>query len=115
MADRLVKEEDIQALWRAADMSTAARRREMPSEHAALVVMFEAWQRLRELGWRDGMCCPKDGSLFEVCGLGSTGIHKCTYSGEWPDGHAMVQDGGDIYPQNPTGLLWRPLKEKAKP
>ena len=89
------------------------RAREMPTGRDALLVMFEAWQRLQELGWGNGIYCPKDGSLFEVCKLGSTGIFKCSYSGEWPDGHAMVQDGGDIYPQHPGGLMW--CKLKAEP
>jgi hypothetical protein len=96
----------------AADQERAIR---MPDEQSALRAMTDGWIRLKDLGWREGCYCPKNGSLFEVCMLGSTGIFKCSYSGEWPDGHAMVQDGGDVYPQHPGGMMWRPLKEGTKP
>lgn len=92
----------------------AQRRRErsekLPDEQAALHAMFEAYDRLRELGWREAIYCPKDGSEFEVIEPGSTGIFKCRYSGEWPDGHWLVSDAGDLWPSRP--ILYRPTQSE---
>lgn len=108
------QDEKISELWDKSLKSAQARRVAMPSLNATLAVLWEAYQRLREMGFNDGIYCPKDGSEFEVVQIGSTGIFKCTYSGEWPDGHAMVQDGHDIYPQHPGGLLWRKPKGQER-
>lgn len=86
----------------------AARAAAMPDDQAALRALGDAWTRLKELGWNDARYAPKDGSRFEVCEVGSTGIFGCTYSGEWPSGYFMVEDGGDIWPTGPGGMLWRP-------
>lgn len=56
----------------------------MPTEQDAINMMFEASQRLKELGWNNPIYCPKDGSEFDVIQIGSNGIHKAHYSGEWP-------------------------------
>ena len=82
-----------------------ARADYMPDDSAALNVMFEAWQRLKELGWREAMYCPKDGTEFEVIEAGSTGIHSCHYSGEWPKGCYLVHSDGDLWPSTP--ILFR--------
>lgn len=92
----------------ACDRATAKRAADMPDERAALNVLCDAWTRLRELGWSPACYAPKDGSRFQVCEVGSTGIFGCTYSGEWPTGYFMVEDGGDIWPTNDGGMLWRP-------
>lgn len=83
------------------------RARKMPDEKAALVQMFEAFTRLKELGWNEAIYCPKDGSMFSAIEAGSTGTHKCSYTGEWPNGKWWVYDG-DIWPARP--ILWKPLK-----
>lgn len=87
------------------------RASRLPDERAAIDAIFDAYQRLKELGWSDSVYCPKDGSLFDTISMGSTGIHACTYRGEWPDGYFMVQDGGDIYP---TGLTGAPTMFRAR-
>lgn len=88
------------------------RRRElMPTEQAAIDMMFSAWLRLKEdFGWNDAVYCPKDGTTFNVIENGSTGIHPCTYEGEWPDGRWWTHDEGDSYPSRPA--LWKPRQEK---
>ena len=63
------------------------RARDMKTAKEALEVAWRGWKRLQELGFADACYCPKDGTPFEVCEWGSTGIFRCTYSGEWPDGH----------------------------
>lgn len=87
----------------------ASRRRAelMPEQSDALAVLFEAHQRLRELGWREAMYCPKDGSAFLVVEAGSTGVHRCVYRGEWPNGW-WITESGDMWPAHP--ILWRPLE-----
>lgn len=86
----------------------AKRAADMPTEAEALSVLFQAYQRLRELGWRNAIYCPKDGSTFDAIEAGSTGIHRCTYEGEWPNGRWWIYEGGDIWPASP--ILF---KEKA--
>lgn len=76
----------------------------MPDEQAALNMMFDAWQRLKELGWREAIYCPKDGRVFDAIEAGSTGIHACHYRGEWPKGGWWVDDG-DLWPSRP--ILFR--------
>ena len=79
-------------------------------------MMFEARQRLMELGWNDAIYCPKDGSEFDAIEAGSTGIHKCHYSGEWPDGHWWIAGDGDLYPSRPVLYrAGRPVLYRAGP
>jgi hypothetical protein len=86
----------------------AQRAAEMPAVKDCLNVMLQAKQRLRELGWNDGIYAPKDGTLFEVIEFGSTGVFNCRYDGEWPDGHWMTSDGRDLYPSSSAPLMFRP-------
>src|SRR5262252_1819260 len=88
--------------------------KEMPTEYDALQAWIRVYYRLQQLGWQNIFTAPKDGSLFEVIQLGSCGIFKCTYFGKWPDGHFMVQDAGDVWPQGPYGLMWRSIKKDRK-
>lgn len=90
-----------------AEIDEADRRRAemMPDEQSALRMMFEAWQRLKELGWSEAIYCPKDGSEFDAIEAGSTGIHRCHYEGKWPDGHWWIADHGDLWPSRP--ILYR--------
>jgi len=90
---------EILARCHAADEQRAAL---MPDERTAIHMMFEAGQRLKELGWREAIYCPKDGSTFEVIEFGSTGIHLCVYHGEWPKGSWWTLDEGDMYPSRPV-------------
>jgi len=91
----------------------AARAELMPTEQDAIKLMSEAFTRLKDLGWREAIYCPKDGSEFDIVEAGSTGIHKAHYSGDWPDGSWWVADAGDLWPSRPT--LYRPTEaELAK-
>lgn len=84
----------------------------MPKEQDAINLLWEAWQRLRELGWREARYCPKDGQSFQVIEPGSTGIFEAHYEGKWPDGHYMARDGGDSCPSDP--ILYKPNAKKAR-
>lgn len=97
----LTRAEGEEILRRVRESET--RRKElMPDERAAILMFFEAWLRLKELGWSEAMYCPKDGSRFEVIEAGSTGIHPCYYSGDWPKGTYWISDGGDEWPSHPV-------------
>ncbi|QUT04036.1 hypothetical protein KFK14_12855 [Sphingobium phenoxybenzoativorans] len=91
----------------------AARAALMPTEQDAINLMHEAYTRLKDLGWREAIYCPKDGSTFDAVEPGSTGIHETHYSGTWPDGHWYCFDGGDVWPSRP--VLYCPTEaEKAE-
>lgn len=85
--------------WEAAK---ARRAEQMPTENDCLRVMMEAYSRLKELGWNDIIYCPKDGAIFDSISVGSTGVHECSYRGEWPNGHWEVYEAGDIWPAHPA-------------
>ena len=98
-----------EAMWERAKVREAKRAADMPDEKSAINAMHDAWLRLKELGWREAMYCPKDGSTFKVVESGSTGIFDCSYQGEWASGHFLVEDGGDLYPSHP--VLFKLLPE----
>jgi hypothetical protein len=98
-------------LWNAAMAAKAKRAEEMPDIQAALRVMTNAYHRLEELGFTPAIYCPKDGSAFEVIEAGSSGIHRCHYSGEWPTGSWLIEDGGDLWPSSP--ILFRLYPDDA--
>lgn len=88
-----------------------ARSALMPTEQDALNLMHDCYERLKELGWQDAIYCPKDGTEFDAIEAGSTGIHRCHYDGEWPTGHWLVADAGDLWPSRP--ILYRVPEEEA--
>ncbi len=97
--------DEARALWNRIERAEEARAIRWPEEDDALSAMFEAYQRLKELGWREAIYCPKDGSVFEAIEAGSTGIFDCHYSGEWPKGSWWAECGGDLWPSRP--ILFR--------
>jgi hypothetical protein len=101
---------DIETLLGEIAKARQDRADRMPDEHAAIKVMFDAWLRLKELGWKEAIYCPKDGSMFLAIEAGSTGIHDCNYEGEWPNGSWWVHDG-DCWPSHP--ILWKANPERT--
>lgn len=102
---------EAEELLKRLDAERAKREALMPDEEAARHMFGSAHARLKELGWNDAIYCPKDGTVFEVIEAGSTGIHKCVYEGEWPNGHWWIVEDGDMSPSRPT--LWRPLPSNS--
>lgn len=96
---------EAEAFLAAADKAKADRAEKMPTDKDAINAMFSAWQRLKELGWSEACYCPKDGTSFDAIEAGSTGIHDCHYSGEWPSGTYWVADAHDLWPAHP--ILFR--------
>lgn len=74
----------------------------MPTELDAIRAMQDAYIRLKDLGWRDAIYCPKDGSIFDAIEVGSTGIHACSYMGDWPTGTWWVHAAHDLWPSRPV-------------
>jgi len=103
-----MKKIDVDKLLEKIVQRKADRTKNMPTEQDAIDQIREGHQRLLELGWKDAIYCPKDGSMFSAIEPGSTGIHKCNYQGEWPKGNWWVYDG-DVWPSRP--ILWRPRKD----
>lgn len=103
-----VSDEQFNALMAAFEKADRLRAEKMPDEKAAILQLNEAHTRLKELGWKEAIYCPKDGSMFSSIEAGSTGIHQCNYEGEWPQGSWNVYDG-DVWPSHP--ILWRPRKD----
>lgn len=97
--------EEAKELWEKSEADQARRRETMPNEIDALLSLFEAHQRLMELGWSDASGCPKDGTIFEVIEIGSTGVFDCHYSGEWPKGGWWIHERGDLWSSRP--ILFR--------
>lgn len=104
--------EQAEAIWAEAKRQEAERAEKMPTVEDALFQMTQAHHRLKELGWREAMYCPKDGTPFEVIEPGSSGIHIAHYWGEWPSGSWFIEDNGDLWPSRPC--LFREIKTSVK-
>lgn len=104
---------EADALIAESERTMEQRAANMPNEQTALAVFFDAWQRLKELGWRDAIYCPKDGTIFDAIEAGSTGIHDCSYQGEWPRGGWWIHADGDLCPSYP--VLFRLKPEPVSP
>lgn len=88
---------EANAIWEGARRDKADREARMPDEAAAIRALWDAHQRLKELGWKEPMYCPKDGRHFHIIELGSTGIFEGAYRGEWPNGSWDSWDEHDMY------------------
>lgn len=91
--------EQAEALWTAAEEAQAARAAAMPTEADALQQFFSALTRLEDFGWRDP-CYLHHAGECDMIELGSTGIHRGAYSGDWPGGAWFYRD--EIDTANPA-------------
>jgi len=96
---------EADALLKAVDKAKRRRAKLMPDAKAAVMALWEAQKRLKELGWTEGIYCPKDGSTFKAVTLGSTGIFDCVCEGEWPDCTWTIFDEHDAYPSSQAPAL----------
>lgn len=116
MADgtrQVLTPDEAKALWQIVDAADADRKARIPDQATALRLMMDAFIRLKAMGWRDAIYCPKDGTEFEVIEAGSTGVHRCIYLGEWPNGSWWILDSGDLWPSRP--ILFRTLAPVSPP
>lgn len=86
----------------------------MPDEQSAINMLFDAYRRLHDFGWKNAVYCPKDGSEFLVIEPGSTGKHRCIYEGDWPDGTWWIVGDGDMCPSRPVLFKANPSHEGEK-
>lgn len=91
---------EADAIMAAADAQQKARAEAMPTEEAAVRALADAVHRLRELGWRDSCYAPKDVPILMI-EPGSSGIHRGTQDGEWPNQRFWIHDAGDMWPSRP--------------
>jgi hypothetical protein len=103
--------DEAKALWEATEAARAKSEADFPDEQSTLREMCRAHHRMKDFGWREGIYSPKDGSEFEVIEAGSTGIFRCRYEGQWPDGMWMTSDDRDVYPSSRPPLMFRLLPE----
>lgn len=61
--------------------------------------------RLEELGWRDIIYCPTDGTHFLAIEFGVPVPGVCFYDGEWPHGRWWMVEQGDLFPAKP--IMWK--------
>ena len=99
--------DEAKAIWEAAEKAQADRAIRMPDEKTAIHAMFDAWQRLKELGWREGQYSPRDGTLFKTIEIGSTGIFDGDCHGEWPNCTWTTYDERDAYPSSHPPTLFK--------
>lgn len=94
---------DPAELLRLADEARDRRAADMPDTASALAALHRAWLRLKELGWREQIYAPADGTRFLAIEAGSTGQHTCYRDEE----RCFWIDDGDVWPSKP--ILWRPI------
>jgi hypothetical protein len=99
--------DEARKIWDACEAAKKTRAETMPSTVAALSTICSGKERLRELGWRDVIYCPKDRTSFAVIQYGSTGIFYATYHGEWPKGTLYCCN----YFNHPEGAMFKPIAE----
>jgi MoaA/NifB/PqqE/SkfB family radical SAM enzyme len=97
-----IYESEAEAIIAHIEAEETKRKELMPDEDSAIKLLFDACERLRDFGWNDPIYCPKDGSIFKVLELGSTGKHDCFYEGTWPDGSWWIASDGDVSPSRPA-------------
>lgn len=67
---------DFDSALASIEASRQRRAQLMPTEQDAVHMMWQAYQRLGELGWRNTVHCPRDGVTRLFIEVGSTGIHE---------------------------------------
>lgn len=95
-------EEQKQALWDSAMKAKAERAVRLPDEAACLRALMDGFSRLKELGWRDAVYAPTDGTPLVLIEAGSTGIHQGYRDDER---RFWIEGDSDIWPSRP--ILFR--------
>lgn len=102
-------ESEAKAMLASAEAAQAKRAIDMPTEQDAVRVMWSAYQRLRELGWRE-TCYGPTNTEVRLIEPGSSGIHTGFRSEPWPEKTWWIGDGGDSWPSTPC--LFKPLEQQ---
>lgn len=97
-----LRQSEASALLASVDAAKAKRAADMPTEKDAARALWEAWYRLKELGWRE-TCYAPTGETVRVIEPGSAGIHEGFRPDPWPSTSWLID--GD-WPSNPC--LFKP-------
>ena len=106
-----LRQSEAGAIMTRIEAAKAKREADMPTEQDAIRTMFDAWQRLKELGWREGRYMPTTGAMFATVQVGSTGIHACTAERRDMFGATYTTHDGDLWPSSSPPALFRPWRE----
>jgi len=98
-----LRQSEAEAIMKSVDEAKARRAALMPTEEDAARAMWEAYYRLKELGWREP-CYGPTGETVRLIEPGSSGIHSGYRMNPWPEKTWWID--GD-YPSNPC--LFKPL------
>jgi hypothetical protein len=93
--------EEAKAIWDRVKQVDEERAAQMPTARDALSVLSGAVDRLKTLGWRDARYCPRDGSEFAVCEIGSTGMWSAFF-------HDDLIHYADCC-SSPRGMFFKPV------
>lgn len=102
--------EQAKAMWEDCERADAERQKQFPDTLSCLQAMSSAAERLRQLGWRNGRYCPRDGTSFAVCQVGSTGMWKGLWtndSGKGPFSEGNIIAGDCV--NRPSEMYFKPL------
>ncbi len=107
-------EKEVRALFKQlmkeAEEQKNHRAMQMPTEMDAVRQIYGAFQRLKDLGWKEAVYCPKDGTAFKAIEAGCLGIQtRCTYEGELPHGCIFSHDEHDSWPSR--AILFKRIEQ----
>lgn len=92
------------AIIAASDAAIAKRAALYPTAEDAARGMWDAWQRLKELGWQETVYAPPDGKTKRIIEPGSSGIHE-GYCQARPNREGekwwWIPGEGDLWPSKP--------------
>lgn len=108
-------ETEAKVIWNKCLELKAKRAADMPTEKEALQVLGQAYERLKELGFKTAYGA-ENNKEYDVIEAGSTGIHTATYEGKWPTGSWWIHDG-ETWPSRPILYREKPSAsiQKAEP
>lgn len=98
---------EADAIRKQIEESARRRRETYPDEQACVRAMFDAMERLKELGWKDTTYAPADHKIKQTISLGTTGIHDayCDKTDQPPflprKWWWHPSEDGDLWPHSP--------------
>lgn len=106
-----VTKEQFEQIIAASEAKELAMVAAMPTEQDAIDALFNTYQRLKQMGWKEmpGMA-PLGTKSFLSITVGSTGQFVTLPMGERQS--YFVEDGNDLWPATP--ILWKPLPAKEE-
>ena len=102
-----LRQSEADAVMQSIEVAKAKRAELMPTEEDAARMMWEAYYRLKELGWRE--CCYGPTNVtVKLIEPGSSGIHKGQRWKDWPEKTWWLDND---FPSTPC--LFKPIEKQA--